>query len=168
MEWCVLLFFWTLNRMGSRKDDVCFLYSEVDKDTAKQLEDALSFYSIEVWKNENIAIGEKIVKETERVLGRAKIVIVLWSKSSIKSAFLKNLASRAKEEKKIVIPVLIASSSKFRFCPLRVTSERGSGLQRGLDGVNRTKLWVIDAVSKCGHSQDERPEGSEQRDKIQC
>jgi hypothetical protein len=65
--------------MKARKNDVCLLYSEVDKTKAEQLEYALNFYSIEVWKTQNIPIGNQIVGETMRVLEQARIIIVLWS-----------------------------------------------------------------------------------------
>lgn len=93
--------------MKARKNDVCLLYSESDQPVADQLEYCLNYYSIDVWKTQNIPIGNRIVAETTRVLEKAKVVIVLWSNQSVKSALLKQLASESKREKKVLIPVLI-------------------------------------------------------------
>ena len=93
--------------MRSRNSDVCLLYSELDEHIANLLEDALRYYSIDVWKTQNIAIGNKIISETTQVLEKAKFIIVLWSSNSVKSALLKELASQAKQAKKVLIPVLI-------------------------------------------------------------
>ncbi|MBD6614557.1 toll/interleukin-1 receptor domain-containing protein [Komarekiella sp. 'clone 1'] len=93
--------------MNPRNSEVCLLYSESDKAIANLLEDALNYYSIDIWKTQNISIGSKIISETVQVLEKAKFVIVLWSNNSIKSALLKDLASEAKRNKKVLIPVLI-------------------------------------------------------------
>jgi hypothetical protein len=93
--------------MKTRKNDVCLLYSDLDQTKAEQLEYALNFYSIEVWKTQNIPIGNKRVGETMRVLEQARIIIVLWSNNSVKSGLLKQLASEAKEKKKVLIFVLL-------------------------------------------------------------
>ncbi|MBE9036473.1 toll/interleukin-1 receptor domain-containing protein [aff. Roholtiella sp. LEGE 12411] len=93
--------------MNGRNSEVCLLYSESDKAIANLLEDALNYYSINIWKTQNISIGSKIISETIQVLEKAEFVIVLWSSNSIKSALLKDLASEAKKNKKVLIPVLI-------------------------------------------------------------
>src|SRR5689334_13268164 len=93
--------------MKTRKNDVCLLYSELDQTKAEQLEHALNFYSIEVWKTQNIKIGNRIVGEIEQALEQAKIIIVLWSNNSVNSGLLKQLASDAKQKKKVLIPALI-------------------------------------------------------------
>jgi hypothetical protein len=95
--------------MNARNSEVCLLYSESDKAIANLLEDALNYYSIDIWKTKNISIGSKIISETIEALNKAKFVIVLWSNNSIKSALLKDLASEAKRNKKVLIPVLIQS-----------------------------------------------------------
>jgi len=95
--------------MTVHKSEVCLLYSESDKAIAGLVENALSYYSIDIWKAQNISIGGKIISETTKVLQKAKFIIVLWSKTSIKSALLKDLASEAKRNKKVLISVLIES-----------------------------------------------------------
>ncbi|AVH66790.1 toll/interleukin-1 receptor domain-containing protein [Nostoc sp. 'Peltigera membranacea cyanobiont' N6] len=93
--------------MNARQNEVCLLYSESDKAIASLLEDALNYYSINVWQAQNISIGSKIINQTTEMLDKAKFVIVLWSNNSVKSALLKSLASEAKKNNKILIPVLI-------------------------------------------------------------
>ncbi|MBA3924108.1 MAG: TIR domain-containing protein, partial [Nostocaceae cyanobacterium] len=95
--------------MKTHNSEVCLLYSESDKAIAGLLENALNYYSIDIWKAQNISIGGKIISETTKVLEKAKFIIVLWSQTSIKSALLKDLASEAKRNKKVLIPVLIES-----------------------------------------------------------
>lgn len=91
----------------ARKNEVCLLYSTEDKAVASKLENALNYYSIDIWNTQNIAIGNQIVAETEKTLKQAKFIIVLWSNKSVNSAFIKELASNAKEQRKKLIPVLI-------------------------------------------------------------
>jgi hypothetical protein len=93
--------------MNARQNEVCLLYSESDKAIASLLEDALNYYSINVWQAQNISIGSKIINQTTEMLDKAKFVIVLWSNNSVKSALLKSLALEAKKNNKILIPVLI-------------------------------------------------------------
>ncbi|MCV3214137.1 toll/interleukin-1 receptor domain-containing protein [Plectonema radiosum NIES-515] len=93
--------------MKVHNSEVCLLYSESDKAIAGKLENALSYYSIDIWKAQNISIGAKIISETTKVLEKAKFIIVLWSNTSIKSALLKDRASEAKRNKKVLIHVLI-------------------------------------------------------------
>lgn len=93
--------------MNIRNNEVCLLYSESDKAIASLLTDALNYYSIDIWQAQNIAIGSQIISETTKVLEKAKFVIVLWSNNSVKSALLKDLATEAKKNNKVLIPVLI-------------------------------------------------------------
>lgn len=93
--------------MKTSSSEVCMLFSESDKAVAEQVESALNYYSIDIWKPQNILIGSKIINETTKVLEKAKFVIVLWSKNSVRSALLTNLATEAKRNKKVLIPVLV-------------------------------------------------------------
>ena len=130
------------NFMKARKNDVCLLYSESDKLIAEKLEYALNFYSIDVWKTQNIPIGNKIVSETTQVLKQAKVIIILWSSTSIKSALLKQLASEYKKEKKVLIPVLIENvqiPGEF----IDIQPANLIGWNEDKDSKQVVKLWIL-------------------------
>lgn len=128
--------------MKARRNDVCLLYSESDQSVAEQLEYCLNYYSIDVWKTQNIPIGNRIVSETTRVLEKAKVVIVLWSNQSVKSALLKRLASEAKRDKKVLIPVLIEDTQiPGEFIDIQPINL--IGWNRDKESEQIVRLWVL-------------------------
>lgn len=128
--------------MKARKNDVCLLYSESDQPVAEHLEYCLNYYSIDVWKTQNIPIGNRIVSETTRVLEQAKVVIVLWSNQSVKSALLKRLASDAKRDKKVLIPVLIEDTQiPGEFIDIQPINL--IGWNRDKESEQIVRLWVL-------------------------
>lgn len=93
--------------MKARNSDVCLLYSESDRAIANNLEEALKYYSVDIWHPQNIGIGSQIFIETRKALAKAKFIIVLWSINSVQDAELIELASEAKKSNKVLIHVLI-------------------------------------------------------------
>ena len=96
--------------MKARNSDVCLLYSESDRAIANNLEEALKYYSVDIWHPQNIGIGSQIFIETRKALAKAKFIIVLWSINSVQDAELIELASEAKKSNKVLIHVLSRSS----------------------------------------------------------
>ncbi len=93
--------------MTTPNSNVCLLYSESERVIANKIEEALKYYSIDIWHPQNIEIGAQIFIETKKAIEKAKIILVLWSINSVQDALLIDLATEAKKAKKVIIHVLI-------------------------------------------------------------
>jgi TIR domain len=86
--------------------DVFMSYSRVDTGRALALAESLSQQGWSVWWDRNIPPGKKFDEVIELALSSAKCVVVLWSKDSVGSDWVKTEAAEA-AKRKILIPVLI-------------------------------------------------------------
>jgi TIR domain len=86
--------------------DVFISYASEDRERAGKLASALSAHGWSVWWDRKIITGQAFDIVIERELERAKSVVVLWSKHSIESEWVKNEASVA-AERGILVPALI-------------------------------------------------------------
>jgi hypothetical protein len=81
-------------------------YSSTDKTLVKILAHILEQKSWSVWWDRDIPIGENYDNVIERELNQADCVLVIWTKRSIQSEWVKNEASEALNQKKLV-PILL-------------------------------------------------------------
>lgn len=88
--------------------DIFISYASEDRDRAGKLASALSSFGWSVWWDRKIIIGQAFDQEIERELETAKSVVVLWSKHSIASEWVKNEAAVA-SERGVLVPALIDS-----------------------------------------------------------
>jgi hypothetical protein len=86
--------------------DIFLSYSRKDKERAKIIAEALERYGYSVFWDMNILLGGEFDNEIEEELDAAKCVVVLWSKDSVKSKWVKTEASEG-DKRKILVPVLI-------------------------------------------------------------
>jgi hypothetical protein len=86
--------------------DVFISYASEDRQHAGKLASALSAHGWSVWWDRKIIAGQDFDNVIERELESATSVVVLWSKHSIKSEWVKNEASVA-AERGILVPALI-------------------------------------------------------------
>jgi hypothetical protein len=86
--------------------DVFISYASEDRERAGKLASALSAHGWSVWWDRKIIAGQAFDIAIERELESAKSVVVLWSKHSIESEWVKNEASVA-AERGILVPALI-------------------------------------------------------------
>lgn len=86
--------------------DVFLSYARADHPQAEALANALKQQRWSVWWDGDIEVGKKFSGEIERELGSASCVVVLWSKTSVQSDFVKDEASRAMH-RNCLVPVLI-------------------------------------------------------------
>ena len=89
-----------------RMADVLISYASEDRDRAGKLAGFLSARGWSVWWDRKIIAGEAFDNAIERELETAKSVVVLWSKHSIKSEWVKNEASVA-AERGVLVPASI-------------------------------------------------------------
>jgi hypothetical protein len=77
-----------------------------DRDKAKDIAEALKQQGLSVWWDRSILPGETFDTVIEEALDAAKCVIVLWSRTSVSSKWVKTEASEG-DQRGILIPVLI-------------------------------------------------------------
>jgi hypothetical protein len=86
--------------------DVFISYASEDRDRAGKLASALSALGWSVWWDRRIIAGQTFDQAIERELETAKSVVVLWSKHSIASEWVKNEAAVA-SERGVLVPAAI-------------------------------------------------------------
>jgi len=87
-------------------NDIFISYASKDIVKAKMLADILSQKGLSVWWDRTILPGEKFDQVIEEALDNSKCVIVLWSKASIISDWVKSEAAEG-ASRNILVPVLI-------------------------------------------------------------
>lgn len=86
--------------------DVFISYASEDRDRAHSLATALEARGWSVWWDRKIVAGQTYDQVIEHELETAKCVVVLWSKDSIVSEWVKNEAAVA-AERGVLVPALI-------------------------------------------------------------
>jgi hypothetical protein len=86
--------------------DVFISYASADRDRARAIAKLLSDNGWSVWWNRSIPPGKSYDEVIEAALDSAKCVIVLWSKKSAASEWVKNEAAEG-ARRKILVPILI-------------------------------------------------------------
>jgi len=86
--------------------DIFISYAGEDRERAKVLAKALEDHGWTVWWDRPIATGKAFRLRTETAIEEAKCVVVLWSKVSIASDWVKEEAEEAKQ-RQILVPALI-------------------------------------------------------------
>lgn len=86
--------------------DVFISYASEDRDRADQLASALGALGWSVWWDRKIITGQAFDHVIERELENAKSIVVLWSKHSIRSEWVKNEAAAA-SERGVLVPATI-------------------------------------------------------------
>lgn len=81
-------------------------YAREDRERAHILANALEANGWSVWWDRKIIAGHTFDQVIERELETAKSVVVLWSKNSVSSEWVKNEAAVA-AERGVLVPALI-------------------------------------------------------------
>jgi TIR domain-containing protein len=86
--------------------DIFVSYASADRDRARAVAQALTEHGWSVWWDRTIPPGKQFDEVIEEALDAARCVIVLWSKASVASTWVKTEAAEAMR-RKILVPVLI-------------------------------------------------------------
>jgi len=86
--------------------DIFVSYASADRDRARAIAQALTESGWSVWWDRTIPPGKQFDEVIEEALDAARCVVVLWSKASVASTWVKTEAAEAMR-RKILVPVLI-------------------------------------------------------------
>lgn len=86
--------------------DIFLSYSSKDRSRVKPLGQLLQNYGWDVWWDQQIPIGKTFDKMINEAISNTKCVIVIWSKNSVESNWVKEEASIG-SKKNMLVPVLI-------------------------------------------------------------
>jgi len=86
--------------------DIFVSYASEDRERARALAETLAAKGWSVWWDREIPLGQSFDEVIEKALTAAKCVIVLWSKVSVASEWVRNEASEGKR-RGILVPVFI-------------------------------------------------------------
>jgi len=97
--------------MGSRLPDIFLSYSRDDQTTARLFAEGFEREGLSVWWDATLNPGEAFDQVTEKALREAQAVVVLWSKKSVDSRWVRAEATQANENKTLV-PVMIEACKR--------------------------------------------------------
>ncbi len=108
--------------MGSRLPDIFLSYSREDQATARLFAEGFEREGFSVWWDATLHSGEAYDQVTEKALRDAKAVVVLWSKKSVDSRWLRAEATIA-DRNKTLVPVMIEACHRPIMFELTHTAE---------------------------------------------
>ncbi len=91
--------------------DIFLSYSREDQAIARRFAEAFGREGLSVWWDQSLNPGEAFDKVTERALEEAKAVVVLWSKKSVDSRWVRAEATQASSNGTLV-PVMIEACKR--------------------------------------------------------
>jgi TolB-like protein len=92
--------------MGSRLPDIFLSYSRDDQATARLFAEGLEREGFTVWWDATLRSGEAYDQVTEKALKEAKAVVVLWSKKSVDSRWVRAEATLG-DRNRTLVPAMI-------------------------------------------------------------
>jgi hypothetical protein len=108
--------------------EIFISYARADRERAEKLAQALGQHGFSVWWDREIPPGRTFDEVIEEALSDARCVVVLWSRDSVKSEWVKTEAAEA-AKRRILVPILadeVTIPLEFR----RVQSARLTDWQR--------------------------------------
>ena len=86
--------------------DVFISYSREDAETARRFAEMFESAGLSVWWDDALRSGEAFDESIERALAEAKAVVVLWSRNSVTSRWVRAEATQA-DRNRTLVPVMI-------------------------------------------------------------
>jgi len=109
---------------GARVTDIFLSYNREDQARAKLFAEAFEAQGFKVWWDVGLRTGEAYDEVTETALRTAKAVVVLWSKKSVQSRWVRAEATLA-DRNKTLVPCMIEPCERPIMFELTQTAELG-------------------------------------------
>lgn len=110
-------------------------YSRQDADSAKAIASALGDRGHGVWWDKHISGGSKFAAEIEQALSAAEIVIVLWSRAAINSAWVLDEAAEGRDTGRLLPVALDDCKPPLGFRQYQTIAAAGARLEAALDEI---------------------------------
>ena len=127
--------------------DIFISYARADKEKAELLANAFSRKGWSVWWDREIPPGKSFDETIENALSSARSVVVLWSKTSVSSRWVKTEAAEG-AERGILVPALIDNVKiplEFKRIEAADLSDwQGDSSHREFDQLMRTVAGLLD------------------------
>ena len=82
-------------------------YAREDSDAAKELADAVGAAGHEVWWDQHIQGGSRFSRAIDQALKDAEAVVVLWSDTSVESAWVQDEAAEGRDSGRLVQQLVV-------------------------------------------------------------
>lgn len=105
-----------------RVPDIFLSYSRDDQATARRFAEAFEREGLSVWWDQTLRSGENYDQVTERALREAKAVVVLWSRKSVDSRWVRAEATTA-DRNGTLVPAMIEPCNRPIMFELKHTAE---------------------------------------------
>lgn len=115
--------------------DIFLSYSRVDRPRAQVIAQALEAEGFSVWWDKVLRAGQTYDKVTESMLSDSHVVIVLWSKTSVDSTWVRAEATQG-QRKCVLIPAMIEDAERPIMFELVQTADL-----IGWDGDRTDERW---------------------------
>lgn len=139
--------------------DVFLSYARDDLGRAKTVAAALEKAGVSVWWDRHLGGGAEYSREIERALKSAAAVVVLWSRSSVDSAWVRDEAAKGRDTGRLIPATIDGTEPPLGFGQLhtidlqRLPRRRSQGLEqlvsavrekvRSTAGFRVPRCWMI-------------------------
>ena len=117
-------------------NDIFLSYSREDQAVARRYAEGFEREGLGVWWDETLRSGEAYDEVTEKALREAKAVVVLWSKISVTSRWVRAEATLA-DRNKTLVPVMIEACDR----PIMFELTQSAELMHW-DGSPKDRAWM--------------------------
>ena len=117
--------------------DIFISYARADKEKAELLANAFSRKGWSVWWDREIPPGKSFDETIENALSSARCVVVLWSKTSVSSRWVKTEAAEG-AERGILVPALIDN--------VKIPSSSRESKQQ-ISPIGRVRLLIVSSIN---------------------
>ncbi|MEO6081146.1 MAG: SUMF1/EgtB/PvdO family nonheme iron enzyme [Steroidobacteraceae bacterium] len=145
--------------MTTPSPDIFLSYCRDDQASARVYAEALQSEGFRVWWDQSLSVGEAYDEVTERALEGARAVVVLWSKKSVASRWVRAEATTA-DRNKVLAPVMIEACKR----PIMFELTQSADLS-GWKGNREDPAWrsfVGDIGRLVGRGERQPPPGADE------